>query len=132
SDYARALEDYVARVAGKISHSAATLDEADARDARFRPVPTHSTGDLASLRDVFKRLPAAVKSLQGAAKKFDTRATKLAQRAGHDIPWWKWLSNAKPYHEIRRVNEKLKFFERQFLYEKGLDGRNWFKHVVFA
>ena len=34
--------------------------------------------------------------------------------------------------EIRYVNSKYKYFERQFLFEDGLDGRPWFKHVVFA
>jgi N-acetylated-alpha-linked acidic dipeptidase len=30
------------------------------------------------------------------------------------------------------VNTKYKFLERKFLYPEGLDGRSWFKHVVFA
>ena len=30
------------------------------------------------------------------------------------------------------MNDRLKYLERAFLWEKGLDGRNWFKHVVFA
>ena len=84
------------------------------------------------VRDAFKRLPVAVKDLQDVARKFDAKATDLADRASRDIPWWKWLSKAKLYYEIRRVNEKVKFFERLFLFEKGLDSRSWFKHVVFA
>lgn len=36
------------------------------------------------------------------------------------------------YFQIRVVNDKYKALERAFLYEPGLDGRNWFKHVVFA
>ena len=30
------------------------------------------------------------------------------------------------------MNGKYKVLERKFLYTKGLDGRLWFKHVIFA
>ena len=33
---------------------------------------------------------------------------------------------------MRAINNKYKLLERQFLYAPGLDGRDWFKHVVFA
>jgi len=38
----------------------------------------------------------------------------------------------KLYYEVRNVNDKYKYLERQFLHPEGLDGRTWFKHVVFA
>ncbi|KAH0406001.1 hypothetical protein KCU90_g24498, partial [Aureobasidium melanogenum] len=36
------------------------------------------------------------------------------------------------FAEIRAVNAQYKMLERAFLFPKGLDGRSWFKHVVFA
>jgi len=36
------------------------------------------------------------------------------------------------YKDVRRVNDKYKRLERAFLYAAGLEGRSWFKHVVFA
>jgi N-acetylated-alpha-linked acidic dipeptidase len=139
SEYALALEGYVDSVARRIDLADGVLverrsreQEEDEDEARFRPSATSEKGSLLSLRETFKRLPAAVKALQDTASKFQSRASELADRAGRDIPWWKWLSKAKLYYEIRKVNEKIKFFERQFLYEEGLDGRGWFKHVVFA
>jgi N-acetylated-alpha-linked acidic dipeptidase len=36
------------------------------------------------------------------------------------------------YLAIRAINTKYKYLERKFLFPDGLDGRSWFKHVVFA
>jgi len=38
----------------------------------------------------------------------------------------------KLWYEVRNVNARYKLLERRFLYKQGLDGREWFKHVVFA
>ena len=90
------------------------------------------SGDLASLSRIFKRLDRAVSKLHREAVIFDVYAASLAEKVGEDIPWWKWLSKLKLYYDIRKVNTKIKLFERNFLYEPGLDGRSWFKHEVFA
>jgi N-acetylated-alpha-linked acidic dipeptidase len=133
TDYTSALKDYVAQVASKL-HKSDNFDlRKDAQNARFRPSPgTNVSGDLASLTRIFKRLDHAVDNLHRQAIKFDAHAADLADQAGQDIPWWKWLSKLRLYWEIRKTNTKIKYFERQFLYEPGLDGRSWFKHVVFA
>ena len=81
---------------------------------------------------IFKRLHRAVSNLHKEALKFDANGALLAEKAGEDIPWWKWLSKLKLYYDIRTANTKIKYFERNFLFEEGLDGRSWFKHVVFA
>lgn len=130
TDYATALKSYVDQVAAKLDPS----EEEDAEAARFRPAPSASTmsGDLASITRIFKRLDRAVSNLHRQALKFDASAASLAEKAGEDIPWWKWLSKLKLYYDIRRANTKIKYFERNFLYEPGLDSRSWFKHVVFA
>lgn len=134
TDYATALKNYVTKVASKLQPSAtATLSPLEAEAARFRPtIATKTSGDLASLTRIFKRLDRAADNLHRQAQKFDAYAAELAEKAAEDIPWWKWLSKLKLYWEIQKTNAKIKVFERQFLYEKGLDGRAWFKHVVFA
>ena len=130
TDYATALKSYVAQVAAKLDPS----NEEDAQAARFRPAPSASkmSGDLASLTRIFKRLDRAVSNLHRQALKFDAYAASLAERAEEDIPWWKWLSKLKLYYDIRKANTKIKYFERNFLYEPGLDSRPWFKHVSFC
>lgn len=130
TDYANALEEYVAKVASKLHPD--TISEEEEQSSRFRPSATNTSGDLSSLMRTFKRLDHAVAKLQKSATKFDQYAAELAEKAGQDIPWWKWISKLRLYYNIRKVNSKIKLFERQFLYEKGLDSRSWFKHVVFA
>ncbi|ODV62529.1 M28 family metallopeptidase [Ascoidea rubescens DSM 1968] len=34
--------------------------------------------------------------------------------------------------KIRLINLKLKYLERSFVYQKGLNNRPWFRHIVFA
>lgn len=80
----------------------------------------------------FAALDQAIAALHKVAVDFDARAADLASTIGDSVPWWKWWQKVKLYYEVRRVNDKYKYLERKFLYDKGLDGRNWFKHVVFA
>ncbi|KAF9732575.1 hypothetical protein PMIN06_005643 [Paraphaeosphaeria minitans] len=83
--------------------------------------------------DNFASLDAAVERFQFAASIHDGTAEALAQRLiDDDIPWWKFWEKLQLYYAIRKVNTKYKLLERQFLYKHGLDGRSWFKHVVFA
>ncbi|KLU88083.1 N-acetylated-alpha-linked acidic dipeptidase 2 [Magnaporthiopsis poae ATCC 64411] len=56
----------------------------------------------------------------------------LKRRADEDLPWWKWPAKLKLALEIRALNTRLKFVERHFIHQPGLDGRNWYKSVVFA
>jgi N-acetylated-alpha-linked acidic dipeptidase len=130
TDYAEALIGYIDKVEDKLnSEVASTSDE---EEARFRPTVSAPKGNFEQAVDNFKRLHKAAQHLQHKARSFDAHATTLATQAGSDIPWWKWLSKLKLYAEIRKVNTQYKYLERQFLYDKGLDGRTWFKHVVFA
>lgn len=82
---------------------------------------------------LFHGLTHAIGRLHDASVAFDTKAQSLTDEiANNPIPWWKWWEKVKLYYAVRRVNLKYKLLERQFLYKPGLDGRSWFKHVVFA
>ncbi|SCU96255.1 LAME_0F15544g1_1 [Lachancea meyersii CBS 8951] len=65
------------------------------------------------------------------AKVFDTRAEALQSKwdASKNLPFWKRFALN---YRIKGLNYKLRYFERHFLHQKGLDGRSWFKHVVYA
>lgn len=133
TDYAIAVEGYVSQVEAKLEASiAGTESEVEHAEARSRPTPSSPTGDVDSLRLSFKTLHKAAAKLLKSAKAHDALAAELAEEAGEDIPWWKWYSKIKLYYRIRAVNTKYKYLERKFLYQKGLDGRPWFKHVIFA
>lgn len=129
TDYAIALKGYVARVSTKLEASTESNDEDE--EARYRPVMTTSKGSASSLAKSLKKLDNAVAKLRNNAEAFDANAAVLAQEVG-SLPWWRIISKVKLYLAIKKSNLKVKFLERQFLYQKGLDGRNWFKHVVFA
>ncbi|KAK2768393.1 hypothetical protein FQN54_000248 [Arachnomyces sp. PD_36] len=80
----------------------------------------------------FHGLDHAVSQFHQAAVEFDTYTATLASRLKEDIPWWRWWEKVKLFYQIRTANDKYKTLDRKFLHEEGLDGRNWFKHVVFA
>jgi len=80
----------------------------------------------------FHHLDKATAALQNASSRFEAYTADLRERLGVDVPWWKWWKKVRLFYEVRRVNEKYKTLERQFLFPDGLDDRPWFKHVVFA
>ena len=113
--YAAGLERYVDSVKAK-ARSTASASTRFAEDA-----------------ELFTALDAAVQRFRFAATIHDgTGAALLQQLYDDDIPWWKFWEKVKLYYAIRRVNTKYKLLERKFLHAPGLDGRTWFKHVVFA
>lgn len=133
TDYAIAVDGYISKIEVKLDAViAGTSTEEDKFDARTRPVPSATKGNIDELKLSFKKLHKAASKLKTAAEAHDAWAAELAEEAGEDIPWWKWFSKLKLFYRIRAVNSKYKYLERQFLYEKGLDGRSWFKHVIFA
>ncbi|KAI9752623.1 MAG: hypothetical protein M1815_000387 [Lichina confinis] len=111
ADYSRALITYVESAKGDL------LDDDEKKDERKL--------SFASLDD-------ALQGLLRAAVRLDGSAAALTGRLHRHVPWWKWWKKAKLYHNIVTVNDKYIGLERQFLHFEGLDGRPWFKHVVFA
>ena len=94
---------------------------------------TTTSTDLTILDSpIIETLESAIARLHNASAAFDARAADLATAIKGGVPWWKWWRKAQLYHQVRHVNDCYKYLERQFLHPEGLDGRNWFKHVVFA
>ena len=81
----------------------------------------------------FRRLYAAIPRLHNASVALDARADALLDElVAHPLPSWRWWERVRLYWRVRRVNNAYKQLERRFLYPPGLDGRPWYKHVVFA
>ncbi|EEH16240.1 hypothetical protein PABG_06327 [Paracoccidioides brasiliensis Pb03] len=80
----------------------------------------------------FKSLDTAIANMYNAAVAFDTYTASLAMELHNHLPWWMYWKKIQLFFKIRAANDKYKYLERQFLYQKGLDGRSWFKHVLFA
>ena len=80
----------------------------------------------------FSPLEHAISRFHDASVKFDAYTADLTVRLGHHVPWWQFWKKVRLLFQIRAANDKYKYIERKFLHEEGLDGRDWFKHVVFA
>ncbi|KAL8996368.1 MAG: hypothetical protein Q9169_004091 [Polycauliona sp. 2 TL-2023] len=82
---------------------------------------------------LLKKIELAVSRFRNATVHFDQGASLLNQQIKHaDIPWWKFWQRVKLFLKVKKVNDGYKYLERQFIYDQGLDGRSWFKHVVYA
>ncbi|KAH9892042.1 Zn-dependent exopeptidase [Xylariomycetidae sp. FL2044] len=141
TDYASALADYVDEIESKLSSSGSMPPDPDlATDAeifdfraRTRSSPHGNGSSDPSILDLsLPKLRLSVSQMRDAAVELDAEAARLAERVDDHIPWWKWITKLKLLHRVRSVNTRYKNIERAFLYEKGLDSRPWFKHVVFA
>lgn len=85
-----------------------------------------------SLNFSFKPLNRAISEFLDAARQFDAHAAGLASQLREGLPWYRWWKKVVLYFKVRNVNVKYRDLNRQFLHQDGLDGRSWFKHVVFA
>ena len=133
TNYAIAIEKYISAVEEKLDAvMTGTVIKGDDIEIRARPNAVESTGNSNDLKVSFKKLHKASSSFNSAAEAHDALAAELAGEAEQHIPWWNFLWKLKLFYRIRRVNDKYKFLDRQFLHKGGLDGRPWFKHVIFA
>ena len=80
----------------------------------------------------FPLLQTSISSLLNITTVFDAYATRLRGSIRENIPWWKWWRKIQLYREVQNVNLRYQTFERKFLHDDGLDGRNLFKHTIFA
>ena len=78
----------------------------------------------------FPELERAIGKLQKTTRRFERKRQRLESRLSEyksldDIP----TVLAK---RLAKANNRLTYFERGFIDPKGIEGRNWFKHVVYA
>jgi N-acetylated-alpha-linked acidic dipeptidase len=146
-DYAHALDRYVKKVEDKLDDAMSPIQALSTAallndDIYFElrgstrssnsTLSSLSTPSAESFKTSLRRLHKSLHKLTSRATALDKHADDLARRLEEHIPWWRWPAKLKLGHEIRKVNTKYKYLERSFLFEEGLDGRPWFKHVVFA
>lgn len=82
-----------------------------------------------------KKLDLALGTLRDAAVAVDEEAASISAQLSTLKTHSRWRQSRrclKLYRATHHINDKYKYLERQFLYQKGLDGREWFKHTVFA
>lgn len=131
--YAAALKEYVEKIESKLASSdVEPSSEAEIFEFRARGAEAEMKGDRLAFELSFSELYESINEMKSAAVALDAKAEKLAKQADEHIPWWHWIKKLKLIHQIRFTNTKYKRIERAFIYPGGLDGRSWFKHVVFA
>ncbi|KAK9456840.1 hypothetical protein V1511DRAFT_495453 [Dipodascopsis uninucleata] len=83
---------------------------------------------LPSLRNVV----ATSSEIANVSKAFAAKSTEIERGYLTDYAWFYGYKKMRLYFQIQTMNRQYKMFERKFLYEDGLDGRPWFKHIVYA
>jgi N-acetylated-alpha-linked acidic dipeptidase len=132
TEYAEALGQYLDQVEKKLD----TTEEPTSDDEIFALRASVTSGEVTGSEDAFK---ASLKGIRHSLSELYVKAGELDDLAGwarreldEGIPWWNIIGKIKLTYTILKVNLKYKYLERSFLFEGGLDGRSWFKHVVFA
>lgn len=70
--------------------------------------------------------------LVDAASSYDSRLEKLSREYFRDYAWYHFITKFINMCKIKVANFNLGRLERSFLHKDGIDGRQWYKHVVFA
>ncbi|PVH22350.1 hypothetical protein CXQ85_005378 [Candidozyma haemuli] len=81
--------------------------------------------------DVLRHTREQLENLEKKSLLFDAESAALQKRYDDraNLHWWEKI---RLYFDIKHQNNLIQYFERNFLYEEGLDKRPWFKHIVFA
>ena len=90
---------------------------------------TEPIGCSKTIADKIADLSKDLEDLKLNAAEFDTYTQELQTLWDTPQPWWKKIAL---HYRIKGINYQLRYLERTFLHQKGLDGRPWFKHVVYA
>lgn len=85
----------------------------------------------ATLQELVGKTYEDLLNLENKATIFDAETDNLQIKYDKrdSLHWWQRI---KLHFQIKKHNKLLQYFERNFLYHKGLDKRSWFKHIVFA
>ncbi len=132
-DYSESIYSYFDELVEKIPnswlHKSVTLED-DEQSNGCHMMKKHHNVTLSSLvNSTYHELKGFIR----VSKKHDHYTKTLQKIWDEDIsksknPFRKFIFNRK----VKNANNKLKHLEKEFLYEDGLNGRDWFKHVVFA
>lgn len=86
---------------------------------------------LGNLSNAIENTEEWLSSLQGNATLFDSASNALQTQWDNSmsLPFWRRIAL---HFRIKGINYKMRYFERNFISKKGLKGRPWFKHIVYA
>ncbi|KOS19804.1 Vacuolar protein sorting-associated protein 70 [Escovopsis weberi] len=140
TDYAKALAGYLDQIEAKLGSSSSSSSSAEPLTDKdmfiLRSAATRPAGDVRGSEDAFRasldKIRRSLDTLRDRAAEVDARAKWANHRLHKGIPWWDVLGRLRLWRTIVKVNAQYKYLERHFIFEGGLDGRSWYRHVVFA
>ncbi|KND91146.1 Vacuolar protein sorting-associated protein 70 [Tolypocladium ophioglossoides CBS 100239] len=132
AEYADALDGYLSKVEDKLKSTRASTFDADNLALRAAVSSKDVTGSADAFEESLKTVRKSLAALRVKAAELDERAAWANRKLEKGLPWWNIIGKIKLWITIANTNTQYKYFERNFLFEGGLDGRSWFKHVVFA
>lgn len=132
TDYVDILEGYLNRIENRLDAEQEPVTEDEIFEIRGRATSDTAKGSDDALRTSLLAIHEALASFRIAAGKVDEEADWANERLEKGIYWWDIVTKIRLWKTISEVNYKYKYLERQLLYEGGLDGRSFFKHVVYA
>ncbi|CAM1504106.1 Fc.00g016970.m01.CDS01 [Cosmosporella sp. VM-42] len=131
TDYAEALDGYLDKVEARLEPQEPVSDD-EIFALRGSLLPKGITGNKDDFRKSLDKIRDSLALLRIKAAELDDSADWANRQLEDGIPWWNIVGKIRLGLTIVKVNKKYKYLERSFLFEGGLDNRNWFKHVVFA
>uniref|UniRef100_L2FB14 Glutamate carboxypeptidase 2 n=1 Tax=Colletotrichum fructicola (strain Nara gc5) TaxID=1213859 RepID=L2FB14_COLFN len=132
TDYADALSGYVDQVEAKLAAAEPVTDAVFRQRASVAVADADAQGSQSQFRASLQVLRTSIAAFREKAWNLDETAAWVDWELKEDIPWWNIIRKIKLGLAFVWVNKSYKGIERNFLYPGGLDGRSWFKHVVFA
>ncbi|KAF7560908.1 hypothetical protein G7046_g3221 [Stylonectria norvegica] len=131
NEYALALDGYLDKVEARLNPQE-PLDDDEMFALRASVTPEDPFGSEETFRKSLEGIRESLNLLRVKAAELDDSAAWSNEQLETGIPWWNIVEKIRLGLTIVKVNKQYKNLERNFLFEGGLDGRSWFKHVVFA
>ncbi|KAH7156219.1 hypothetical protein EDB81DRAFT_716315 [Dactylonectria macrodidyma] len=132
TEYASALLGYLDQVESKFEPTSKALSDDEIFTLRGSVTSNTTLGSEDAFKERLDDIRESLSVLRVKAGELDDLAASASLQLETGIPWWNIVKRIQLGLTIAKVNKQYKFLERSFLYEGGLDGRDWFKHVVFA
>lgn len=85
------------------------------------------------LSEVLEQVQQILTNLTDSSSvQFDNQNNSLYKLTLQEFPLWQCYRRLGIYNGLLRVNSKLKQFDKLFLWDRGLKGREWMKHSIYA
>ncbi|KAM0335369.1 hypothetical protein ACHAQA_000414 [Verticillium albo-atrum] len=146
TDYADALAGYIDKIDAKLAAvtsnaepDLANISEEEIFAFRSRGLPSRveatdalPRGSPTDVAEALAHLRFLTANLRKKTQRLDALGRWVDDAIAEGVPWWRFWKRLQIGRALVHVNTAYKGFERHFLHPEGLDGRDWFKHVVFA